>query len=265
MNQKTLNIIYGVIIILLIAGALYFVFGKKPQSNTNVDSSITAANNSNNLPAGNQNTQNPINGQPANGSGTIYENQYMKVNVPPGWTAKQASQTIYENGNQPTIKPNPAAVNITKGNYILYINTQAGQASGIEGGRFGEIAGGAPSADAVVTQEPSPKCGTQQTSPAFLDYQRVDLYVSAKDKQDYCNVPSNGATVWYFSYLTTSKGGYFNYYKAGEAPALVVTMAYNSKILNKLPAKGSADLKSALDDMTTIVKSLEIKPLASQP
>lgn len=131
-------------------------------------------------------------------------------------------------------------------------------ASGAEGGRFGEIAGGAPSADAVVTEQPMPPCGTSETVPAFLDYQRIDLYVSNKNKQDYCVAPSNGSTVWYFSYITSSQGGYFNY-KPGETWALVVTMAYNSKDVNKLPVKGSTGLQNALDEMTSMIKKLQVK------
>ncbi|MEJ0021349.1 MAG: hypothetical protein WDN47_02065 [Candidatus Doudnabacteria bacterium] len=176
----------------------------------------------------------------------VYENQFMKITIPAGWTAAQAGS-------------NSAAVNITKGNYILYVNTQASQASGVEGGRFAEIAMGAPSADAVVTEQPSPPCGTSEKNPAFDDYSRADLYVAAADKKDYCNVPTNGSTVWYFSYLTDSRNGYFNYYTDDQPPGLVVTMAYNSKDVNSLPVKGSASLNTALIDMTNIIKTLEIK------
>jgi hypothetical protein len=95
-------------------------------------------------------------------------------------------------------------------------------------------------------------------------YERVDLYVSGKDKSEFCRAPTNGRTVWYFSYLTDRHGGYFNYYKPDEPPGLVVTMAYNSKDVNSFPAKGSQELTRALADMTGIVKTLEIKPLAKQ-
>jgi len=249
MNQKSFKIVLSVVAAILLGAVLYFVLSTEPatQNNQNTDNSVPAAN-------GNNQDQTP---QPDVKS-SVYETQYLKITVPKGWTAKQASQTIYDNNN-PVTKPNPAAVNITKGNYILYINTQAGQASGVEGGRFGEISSGAPSADAVVTEQPSPPCGTSEAVPAFLDFKRVDLYVSAKDKQGFCSVPTNGATVWYFSYLTTKQGGYFNYYKPGETPALVVTMAYNSKVVNNLPTKGSSELKTALDDMTKIVQSLQVK------
>lgn len=179
---------------------------------------------------------------------TVYENQYMKVVLPPRWTAKKSGRI-------------PTAVNITKGNYILYISTQASQASGVEGGRFDEIAMGAPSADAVVTQYPTPPCGKAESSPASDGHTRIDLYVSKADSksQDWCNAPLSGATVWYFSYITDAAGGYFNYYVPGQNRALVVTMAYRSKDVNRLPLKGSTKLNSMLSEMTSIVSSLTIK------
>lgn len=197
-----------------------------------------------------------------------YENQYMKLTIPAGWTAKQANKTIYYGDcavykdnctTTPKVEPNPSAVNITKGNYILYINTQASQASGVEGGRFGEIASGAPSADGVVTEWPNPPCGTSESHTAFADRTRGDLYVSNKEKNNYCAVPKNGSTVWYFSYITGPGDGYFNYYKTGQGLGYVITMAYNSKDVNKLPVVGSAPLKTALDEMTAILQTLVIK------
>jgi len=178
----------------------------------------------------------------------VYENQYMKLVLPAGWTAKPPRRA-------------PGAVNITKGNYILYINTQASQASGVEGGRFAEIAQGAPSSDAVVTEYPTPPCGKGESSPAFDQHTRIDLYVSKADatSQTWCNAPSSGATVWYFSYITDAAGGFFNFYVPGQNRALVVTMAYRSKDVNRLPVKGSTELNSMLSEMTSIVKSLQVK------
>jgi hypothetical protein len=179
-------------------------------------------------------------------SKNVYENANMKITLQDGWTAKQAGSNV-------------AAVNITNGGYILYINTQASQASGVEGGRFAEIAQGAPSADAVVTVQPSPPCGTQDSSEVTTKGHLVNLYVSASDKKAYCKVPTNGKTVWYFSYFTDINKGYFNYYTPGQGKALVVTMAYNSKDVNSFPEKESSDLTSAISDATYMIDSLQIK------
>jgi len=185
--------------------------------------------------------------QPGNRN-AVYENQYLRVVLLPGWTAKSPRR-------------HPAAVNIAKGNYILYINTQASQASAVEGGRFDEIAMGAPSADAVVTTFPSPPCGTAESKPAVKPHTRVDLYVSKADSksQAWCDAPSSGATAWYFSYITDAAGGYFNFYVPGQNRALVATMAYSAKDVNSLPLKGSPELDSTLSEMTSIVNSLKVK------
>lgn len=190
--------------------------------------------------------------------GQLYENQYMKITIPAGWTVTQATETVYVKDVLQK-HPNPAAVNITKNNYILYINTQAQQASGIAGGRFSEIAQGAPSADAVIQIHPSSPCGFSETNPGFPDHPRVDLYVDSRSNRELCAHPSTKATVWYFSYITDRSGSYFNYYKEGEPLSFVITMAYNSKDVNKLPVKGSAELNTMLNEMTAIINTLEIK------
>ena len=208
----------------------------------------------------------------------VYENQFMRVALANGWIAKQANKTVYY-GNcdnkencttSPKVEPNPVAVNITNGNYILYINTQASQASGVEGGRFNEIASGAPSVSAVhLDPSINGPCNTStETTPVSpknprmdLSSQRIDLYIRGgmSEISINCRKPNIGSTVWYFSYVAGSDGGYFNYYGKGGAIGLVITMAYNSKDVNNLPTKDSSSLKQALNEMTTIVNSLVIK------
>jgi hypothetical protein len=240
-NPKPLNIVYGILLAIIIIGGLYFILRKETSAPEIVIETPT------------QNNETPADEVKS----TTFENDYMKLTLPEGWTAEPVSGPLQPNSDS-SIAPSGSAVNITKGNYILYINTEAKQASGVEGGRFSEISQGAPSADTVITSQPSPQCGTAEIDTAFLDFKRADLFVSSQDKKDYCAVPTNGKTVWYFSYLTRGQG-YFNYYKSGEAPALVVTMSYNSKTINNFPVKGSAELNTALSDMTAITESLQLK------
>ena len=196
-----------------------------------------------------------------------FENQYLKLSLVAGWTAKSVSNTS-------------GAVNITKGNYILYISTQTSQASGVEGGRFAEIAMGAKSADAVNVAPPAPECGTGKETKLNPKISRSDLFVSSKEKNEYCRTPTNGKNVWYFSYVFYSgSGGYFNYYRIQKNTSLlladlkeiksedfgendtgwVITMAYNSKAINSFPKKDSPSLKSALNQMSSMANSLKIK------
>lgn len=180
-------------------------------------------------------------------SGQVYENQYMKVTIPDGWSATPVAS-------------NTAAVTITKGNYILYINTQALQASGANGGRQAEVTEGVPSADAVITDQPN-ECGTSDKQPVYEGYFRVDYFMNSQTRQAGCKAPTQG-TIWFFSYITDSRNGYFNYYpqgKNGETRALVITMAYNSKDVNKLPVKSDPTLNTTLKEMTSIAQSLQVK------
>jgi len=92
-------------------------------------------------------------------------------------------------------------VNITKGNYILYINTQASQASGVGGRAVCRNCYGAPSADAVIKEWPSQPCGSLEKSPVYTNkdenpFTEWILYVNNQEKNLYCNVPANNSTVW---------------------------------------------------------------------
>ena len=187
-----------------------------------------------------------------------YENEYMSVTLVDGWISTEATQITYVDGVAKQ-EPNPSTVNITGGNYILSINTQAKQASGVKGGRFGEIAQGISSADAVVTAQPNDPCGVPTTVSISQDQQRTDWYVNKKDAQSWCVSPVNDTTVWYFSYIGSTEGGYFNYYKQDESLSYVITMAYDSKEVNTFPEKGSVALDKALAEMTEMVGSLKIK------
>ena len=183
--------------------------------------------------------------------GSVYENEFMKLTVVNGWTAK-------------AVASNQAAVNITKGNYILYVRTNASQASGVEGGRFAEIGMGAPSVDAVVTVQPSEPCGYKESVEAFENYKRVDIFVDGKVNVSVCKVPTNGKKVWYFSYLTDGNGYFIRTWKRplqsnSDLTSLVVTMSYNSKDVNSFPEKDSTELSAALNEMTSMVSSLTIK------
>lgn len=203
-------------------------------------------------------------------SSTAYETDYLTVTLPADWTASEATTSVSvgtctEDKSDCTettrTEVNPAAVNIRKGKYLLSINVRASQASGVEGGRFAEIAMGQPSADAVVTEQPSSPCSDPKRSPVSFDLQRNDLYVDSAAHPDYCAAPTTGS-VWYFSFLSTGHNGYFNYYPALEGQsqgAFVVTMAYDSRNVNELPAKDSPELAEALTEMTNIAKTLVIK------
>ncbi len=236
MNNRSYAIGVAVIVLAILIGA--FIIYKSPSGTT---TPIVE-----NPPVNNGTTTPPVVTPPAP-TETTYENTSLKLSVPAGWTATAATSATSKD-----------AVNIAKGNWILYVSPHASQASGTEGGRFAEIGMGAPSVDAVVTTEPS-ECGTTEKTAAYGIYTRVDYFMSAAEKKDWCAAPTNGKTVWFFSYLTSPGNGFFNYYKKDVNDGLVVTMAYNSKVVNSFPVKGSAELTAALKEMTDIAKTLVIK------
>jgi hypothetical protein len=176
----------------------------------------------------------------------VYDNQYMRFEYPAEWTAAEGYQS-------------PNIVNITKDNYILFINADVTQASGVEGGRFAEIAQGSPSADTVVIEQPSPPCGTLEKHEATSAFTRNDLFIKSADSRENCSSPKNGKNVWYFSYINTQEGGYINYYKNSFNRGYVITMSYNSPNVDTFPAKDSPELTAALLEMTDMVKALTLK------
>jgi hypothetical protein len=181
------------------------------------------------------------------GIGQVYSNKYMTVTIPPGWVIAPTSS-------------NASAITITKGDYILFINTRTSQASGIQGGRFGEIAGPGASVNAVVTEQPAEPCGISTTSTIETNgvaATEIDFYDGPNNVTGPCVAPANGKTVWYFSYITLGDG-YFNYFNSPEFVGWVITMSYNSSDINSLPVQGSADLNQALSQMDAILKTLTI-------
>ena len=174
-----------------------------------------------------------------------FDNNLMSITLEEQWNASPIADTN--------------AVNITKDNFTLYINPEATQASGVEGGRFAEIAQGSPSADVVIAVQPSGPCGTAVQTSVNTNLLREDLFVATTDKTDFCNVPKNDKTVWYFSYIRrASKQGYFNYYTSEPTKAYVITMSYQGKEVDKFPEQGSSELEAALRDMTMMVQSLQL-------
>lgn len=249
-NEKTLKTILLVIAGVLIVGIIYMFTIKQAQAPTNLPAGNTTSNQpSGQLPGGTTLSTSDYNISAPSAplaQSKIYENKYLKVTIPAGWAYSPTAS---------------GAVNMTKNNYILYINPSATQAGMAEGGSFDGIAIGAPSADAVVTEHPTAGCGSPESHSAYGQYSRYDYYVNSTvtKTQGWCVSPSDGSTVWYFSYI--SSGGYYNhYYTVSDPPkSYVITMAYNLKDVNKLPKKGSAELTSMLSEMTNIVKTLELK------
>ena len=259
MNRTTKVTI--VVVVICACVILYFIFykNKNPQSLATTSPIPTT-----------QSSSTPVSPQTSTFVHGVYQNQYLKITVPSSWILTEVTQTIqnekYDWTTQRSVPigapvtKKTGAINLTKGNYILYINPRVTQASGIEGGRFEEYAGGSPSVGAVVVEHPGGPCGTSEKSMLSLNStttSRTDFYIGSGDKTETCATTTNGETVWYFSDV----GEGINYYNFPNDPTpvgWVVTMAYNSSIINSLPTKNSTELNQMLSEMTNILKTLKI-------
>src|SRR3989344_220423 len=127
-SNPKVGMIAGAVALLVVGGIVGYVMGNrgvKPVVTTTPSSSASPSSNVTIAPTTTPTTVT---------QSKVYSNQYLTVTIPAGWSYSTTQA---------------GAINIIKNNYILYINPAASQASGVEGGRFGEIAGGAPSSDAV--------------------------------------------------------------------------------------------------------------------
>lgn len=198
-----------------------------------------------------------------------YESDYMTLDILSGWKIKPVNKkstvgTCVNKTNctyKTKTEVDSSAVNITKDNYILYINTRAKQTSGIIGGRLGEILIGAPSYDALGNSNATYGCGDMSVnvpgiSNTSLGLSRVDLYVTPYARCD--KVPDKNTT-WYASYFTDGVG-YFNHTINRQAPdGYAITLSYNSRDVSKLPKGGSKELNTMLQEMTDMIATLQLK------
>lgn len=181
-----------------------------------------------------------------------FANDYISVNLLNGRDVQKAAR---------------GAISIIKNNYILYINPNASQASGVPGGRFAEITQGAPGADLVMKFYPADPCGEEEQETSDINTMTIrDLYINNSTiDTDTCNTLDSDKTVWYFSYA--SNNGYFGDYdkitqrRAGSKKQFVITMTYNADTINNLPEKGSAELVQNLNEMKTMIDSIVFNEL----
>lgn len=224
-NPKT--VIYGLVVVVIIllivicGGGFYFFWNNS--SNNNSD-----------------NSNNSSETTPTSSSSITYENSYLKIKIPTDWTYSATPS---------------GSLNITKGNYILFINPYFQQASGVQGARYAEIAQGAPGSDLVVKSYPADPCGSKETNE-LNSLKRSDYYISSSETSENCNTPTTGEK-WYFSYVSDGNG-YVTYYQDSTA-SYVITMTYKTTNVAGLPDKNDSDLKQRLDEMSEIIKTLELK------
>jgi hypothetical protein len=199
---------------------------------------------------------------------TTFEDDRIKVIIPDGWTYKEVKVNNVKEG-----------IVLLKGSYTLNILSHyPGQASGITGGRFSDIAGYMYAPELNIMQ-PGLECNSGASIGTKITgkLNRLDLFFNLEDfnspsATEACGNPTVKDDLWYGSYLRTYLGvsddGHFvDYLKmisnsTAQIEAkneIVITMSYYSKDINKLPVKNSAELNTRIGEMTDIVKSIQWK------
>lgn len=176
--------------------------------------------------------------------GRSFENQYLKMTILPGWAdAKSVDQKL----------------SFARGNYLLTIDPIFGHASGIVGGRFGEIVQGMPSIAAVMVHVEGPAGGWEcaQWPPEEITITKeislTTLYTDSSKPDVGCSFPSSGQPVWF--------GSYFSGITADpENREYSITLTYGIGDVNRLPRKGSSELEAIFAEAATMLKTLQLKP-----
>ena len=185
---------------------------------------------------------------------STFTDKNLSINVLPGWMAKQSAATTA-----------PEAVNITKGNYILYVNPLFGHASGIQGGRFSEVADGMPSVDLVMAKVNQPASANDCATISYFDLpvssvvSLTNLYTDSTKKAAGCSFPSNGQSVWFGSYVSGSATEFGRKTASDVFNEFAITVAYNTNNVNNLPKKNDPVLNQTLTDVVTMLKTLKLK------
>lgn len=207
--------------------------------------------------------------------GQVYKDDKISVQVPASWQV-----SILRWANTPRM-----GAELRKGNYILRLCTGCGQASGVVGGRFAEIAGLVqPWARA---DEPSPPCGTEQRTPVTGKMERVDFWFrrdpdhEVSDANRFCQQPETTDTVWYGSYFAercsdagqqayAECGGFFLHRawltkKTEDIDEMAFGLTYETSDLDRLPRRNDLKLQEILDEAAAIVRSVRIYHPKSRP
>lgn len=200
---------------------------------------------------------------PEGGKG--YSNRYMTLNVAAGWKLSEASDAA-------------GAVNITKGNWVLFISPAATQTSGVIGGNFEEFAGGAPGVETVMGGLPKPRNGYEcgkavvKNGVSIVEgtpVSRYDFTTVLTGALAGCRIPAEAPPAWFLSVVGNQAG--FNDVSSVTTKKVVaapdgfpkrqfaITMSYTAATVDDLPRQYTADLDAGLREMDSMVSTLVFK------
>lgn len=174
----------------------------------------------------------------SSGRSRTFSNQFLTITILPGWTTRPADPTL----------------DILHGKYILSINPIFSHASGITGGRFPEIAARMPSVDAVMKRVDQPAggwvCSQADTMNVSSTISGSNYYTDKSKAGNGCNFPLDPKPAWFGSFF-------------GDRSVVTehtITLSYDTTDVNKLPKRGSQELRAVFRDAVAMLKTLSLKP-----
>ena len=169
-----------------------------------------------------------------------FENQFLAIQIVPGWTvAPSIDQTLI----------------LARGKYLLSINPIFLHASGVIGGRFGEIVSGKKSIDAVMRNVDQPAGGFEcaESASKAIAVPKVislaNLYTDSSKAGNRCTFPSGRQPVWFGSYFSGQ----------GSESDYAITLSYDTNDVNALPRKGAPELTLVFRQVAQMLKTLQLK------
>lgn len=205
-------------------------------------------------------------------TGRVYQDNKITVRIPKTWAI-----TLESTGENQLIT---LGVTLRKGRYVLRLCTGCAQASGIVGGRFGEIA-------AMVQpwyrdDRAGSPCGKPELTKISTLLDRVDFWYQRDVRHPFdsdandCHEPRATATVWYGTYFAEhchldevdrDCGGYFlhkhwltdNRSLGTPFEEMAFAMTYETTDLDQLPRKDDPNLTRVLREASAIVRSIHYR------
>ena len=178
----------------------------------------------------------------------VFQNHYLRIHLLPGWTVEPPDQETQK------VSSDCCTLNITHGKYVLAINPVFIHASGVDGGRVGEILPGRPSVIAVIgdddAEDVTSQCAQWSDTHVSKKVTLRNLYIDPEKKSEYCNLSLPPHPVWFASF------------DSGEGPESDYSVALTSTTsdLNALPRKDSPELRQVISDVTRMLRTLRLKP-----
>lgn len=176
----------------------------------------------------------------SSGTGRTFSNQLLTIKILPGWTARPAEPIL----------------EILHGKYILSINPIFSHASGITGGRFPETTARMPSVEAVMRHVEQPaggwECSQSDTSDTMVVTETLSggsVYTDKSKTGNGCTFPMDPQAAWFGSFFVD---------RSIEREHNI-TLSYDTDDVNKLPKRGSQELRGVFRDVVAMLKTLSLK------